>query len=115
MDNKQKRQPPKLPNGKRMVPNKVYNSTRKGKKKMVYAMKNGKGKLIHFGATNYSDFTKHKDKKRRDNFKARFSGIKNKEGKKVINDRHSPAFWANKVLWILLLIYSSVPYNLINN
>lgn len=94
-----KRLPPKLPSGKRMTPNKVYTSTRAGKKKMVYAIKNGKGKLIHFGQKGYSDFTKHKSEKRKKSFKARFGGIKNKAGKKVVNDRHSPAYWSSKKLW----------------
>jgi hypothetical protein len=40
-------------------------STRAGKKGMVYVMKNGRKKLIHFGDSSMSDFTKHKDPKRR--------------------------------------------------
>lgn len=95
----QKRQPPKLPNGKRMTPNKVYNSTRKDKKKMVYAMKDGKGKLIHFGDAKMKDYTQHGSKKRRANFKSRFKGIKKKDGSSAIKDRHSGAYWSNKVLW----------------
>lgn len=99
-----KRLPPKLPNGQRMTPNKVYKSTRAGKKKMVYATKEGKGKLIHFGDATMKDFTQHKSEKRRKSFKARFGGIKKKDGSKAIKDRHSAAYWSNRVLWTLLLI-----------
>jgi len=91
-----KRLPPKLPNGQRMIPNKVYTSTRKDKKKMVYAIKNGKGKLIHFGQKGY----KHNySKKAKENYLSRSSGIKNKQGQKTANDRHSANYWARKILW----------------
>lgn len=91
-----KRTPPKLPNGKPMVANKVYNSTREGKKKMVYAIKEGKGKLIHFGADGY----KHNySKKAKDSYLARSAGIKDKNGNATKDDRHSPNFWARKILW----------------
>jgi hypothetical protein len=46
-------------------------SWRKGKKFAVLACDTDEQKLIHFGAKNYSDFTQHKDKKRRANFRAR--------------------------------------------
>jgi hypothetical protein len=35
---------------------------------MVY---NNNKKLVHFGQMGYEDYTKHKDNKRRDNFKKR--------------------------------------------
>ena len=91
---------PKLPNGKPMAPNKVYNSWRKGKKKAVYACDGNRGcKLIHFGATGYSDYTKHKDPKRRDRYIARHSAIKLKNGKPAVKDKLQPAYWSLKVLW----------------
>ena len=41
-------------------------------KKYAVLVKNGDSlKVVHFGATWYSDFLKHKDPKRRANFKAR--------------------------------------------
>jgi hypothetical protein len=90
------RQPPKLPNGKRMIPNKVYESTRAGKKKMVYAIKNGKGKLIHFGQDGY----KHNySKEAKKSYLARSAGIKNKAGKRTATDRHSANYWARRILW----------------
>lgn len=94
-----KRTPPKLPNGKPMVANKVYNSTREGKKKMVYAIKEGKGKLVHFGDDKMKDFTQHGSEKRKANFKSRFAGIKKKDGSSAIKDRHSGAYWSNRILW----------------
>lgn len=91
-----KRTPPKLPNGKPMVANKVYNSTREGKKKMVYATKNGEGKLIHFGADGY----KHNySKEAKKSYLARSAGIKDKNGNATKDDRHSPNYWARRILW----------------
>jgi hypothetical protein len=74
---------------------------------MVYAIKEGKGKLIHFGDATMKDFTQHRSEKRRKSFKARFGGIKKKDGSSAIKDRHSAAFWSNKILWSLLLITTS--------
>jgi len=34
-------------------------------------------KTIHFGASGYSDFTKHKDKKRKDAYDARHKKLEN--------------------------------------
>jgi hypothetical protein len=45
----------------------LYLSTRKNKKYMIEI----DDKTIHFGQYGAEDFTKHKDKKRRDNFKIR--------------------------------------------
>jgi hypothetical protein len=68
-------------------------------KMMVLAKKGDEVKLVRFGARGYSDYTQHKDEKRRENFKARFGGIKQKDGSRAIDDIFSPAYWANKVLW----------------
>lgn len=48
-------------------------STREGKKKMVYVKnpETGRIKTIHYGDTDYEDYTQHKDKKRRASFRAR--------------------------------------------
>ena len=48
--------------------NTIQVSTRKDKKYMVYSSNK---KLVHFGQMGYEDYTKHKDNKRRDNFKKR--------------------------------------------
>jgi len=74
-------------------------STRAGKKGMVYVMKNGSKKLIHFGDSSMSDFTKHKDPKRRANYLRRSGGIRNKQGKLTKNDRNSANYWSRKVNW----------------
>jgi len=47
--------------------NPVYISTRKDKKYMI----SDGHKIIHFGQMGYEDYTKHKDEKRRDNFRNR--------------------------------------------
>jgi hypothetical protein len=49
----------------------VRKSTRPGKKIMKKYCVNGKETLVHAGAKGYSDFTKHKDSKRKKNFHAR--------------------------------------------
>ena len=74
-------------------------STRAGKKGMVYVMKNGRKKLIHFGDSSMSDFTKHKDPKRRANYLRRSGGIRNKQGKLTKNDKNSANYWSRKVNW----------------
>jgi hypothetical protein len=43
----------------------IKKSTKKGKKFMAVFDCDGKLKTIHFGAEGMSDFTKHKDKKRK--------------------------------------------------
>lgn len=93
------KKPPKLPNGNPMKKDKVYNSWRKGKKKVVYTCNKGECKIIHFGATGYSDFTKHKDPERRKRYLARHSAIKLKNGKLAIKDKLQPAYWSKKILW----------------
>jgi hypothetical protein len=79
--------------------NKPIKSDRAGKKKMVLAKEGDKVKLIHFGASGYSDFGKHKDPKRRANYLARSGGIKDKNGKPTKNNKLSANYWARKVLW----------------
>lgn len=65
-------------------------STRKDKK---YMIKNPEtNKWVHFGQMNYEDYTKHKDKIRRNNFRQRNS-------KWADADEYSPAFMAYYILW----------------
>ena len=78
---------------------KPMKSTRQGKKGMVYVMKNGVKRLIHFGDSSMSDFTQHKDKKRRKSYLARSAGIRNKEGKLTANDKNSANYWSRRVNW----------------
>jgi len=49
----------------------VYPSDKPGKKYTAKFVLNDKVKLIHFGAKGYEDYTTHKDKKRRDQYRAR--------------------------------------------
>lgn len=58
----------------------VRKSTRPGKKIMKKYCVNGKETLVHAGAKGYSDFTKHKDSKRKKNFHARHNCATAKPG-----------------------------------
>ena len=71
-------------------------STRKNNKYMV---KLPDGKKIHFGSPKYEDFLIHKDKVRRDKYRARAMKIKNKNGELTYNNPESPNFWAINLLW----------------
>jgi hypothetical protein len=67
----------------------LYLSTSKNKKYMVY---NEDGKKIHFGSIVYQDYTKHKNKQRRDSFRNR-----NKKWKDA--DKFTPAHLSYYLLW----------------
>jgi hypothetical protein len=69
----------------------VLPSTRKGKK---YMIDNGE-KVIHFGSILYQDYTKHRDKKRRDNYLKRATNIKGKWR----DDPFSPNWLSILLLW----------------
>ena len=68
---------------------KVYKSTRKGKKYMLTY----NGKLIHFGAEGMSDYTIHKDPKRKASYIARHQKREN------WNDPSTAGFWSRWLLW----------------
>tara|TARA_R110000744_G_scaffold21242_1_gene55163 strand:+ start:9375 stop:9647 length:273 start_codon:yes stop_codon:yes gene_type:complete len=72
-----------------------------GKFKFSVYVKNDKGnpKLIHFGHSDYQDFTQHKDEKRRKNYLSRAKAIKNKEGKLTWKDKNSKNYWSVHYLW----------------
>jgi hypothetical protein len=70
----------------------VYLSTRKNKKYMVKSPDN---KLIHFGQMGYEDFTKHKDKERRDSYLKRATKIKGNWK----DNKYSPNNLAINLLW----------------
>lgn len=76
--------------------NKPVKSTRPGKKGMVLAKKGNEFKLVHFGSSSAKQNTSASKRKA---FMARHSKIKNKSGKKVINDKFSPSYWSARKLW----------------
>ena len=78
---------------------KPMKSTKKGKKGMVYVMKDGKKRLIHYGNTDYQDYTQHKDPERRKNCLARSAGIRNKDGKLTKDDKNSANYWSRRINW----------------
>jgi len=67
----------------------LYLSSSKNKKYMVF---NEEGRKVHFGSILYQDYTKHKDKQRRDNFRNR-----NKRWKDA--DKFTPAHLSYYLLW----------------
>ena len=60
------------------------------------------GKTVSFGATGYSDFTKHKDEDRKKNYIARHNP--NQDWK----DHTTAGFWAKNILWNKPTIEASV-------
>ena len=78
---------------------KPVHSSNPKKKGMVYVMKDGKKRLIHFGDASMSDFTQHKDPKRRKNYLARSGGIRDKEGNLTKNNKNSANYWSRHINW----------------
>lgn len=74
--------------------NKPFRSWRKNKKFVVFVKdpKSGKIKTVHYGDSRYEDFTQHKDKKRRANFRAR-------HGCSQKTDKTTAGYWACNDLW----------------
>ena len=70
----------------------LFLSSRKDKKYMVITPDD---KLVHFGAIGYEDFTKHKDKERRDAYLRRATKIKGNWK----NNKYSPNNLAIHILW----------------
>ena len=73
----------------------IKQSERKHKKLAVKV----ENKWVHFGDDRYSDYTKHKDDKRKNNYQARHKGILKKDGTRAIDDKNSAAFWSYHLLW----------------
>ena len=73
----------------------IKNSPRKEKKKVAifYDKEDKKIKTIHFGATGYSDYTKHKDKER----KARY--LKRHKSNEKWNKPMTAGSLSRYVLW----------------
>ena len=78
---------------KKLECNKPVPAPAGSKKKMkVRACENGQEKTLQFGARGYSDFTKHKDEKRKDSFHARHKCSEKKSKLKA-------GYWACNKLW----------------
>lgn len=76
----------------------IQPSTRKDKKYMVLI----DNKKLHFGAAGMSDFTIHKDEKRKDNYISRHQKNEN------WNDIKTAGFWSRWILWNLPSLEASV-------
>ena len=59
-------------------------------------------KTVSFGATGYSDFTKHKDEERKERYVARHKPNQDWKNYKT------PGFWAKNILWNKPTIDASV-------
>lgn len=78
-------------------PRKMKGITPASKKKSVFVpgKKPGTAKVVHFGDSSMSDYTQHKNKKRRANFKARHNCAEKK-------DKTKAGWWACNHLWLLM-------------
>ncbi len=72
---------------------KLFRSKRKGKKWVVQLLDQKKN--VHFGARGYSDFTIHKDGKRRANYLARHAPREDW----TISGINTAGFWSRHLLW----------------
>jgi hypothetical protein len=70
-------------------------SNMKGKRFYVRYM----GKKIHFGSKGGQTFIDHRDEKKRKNWRARHSKIRDKQGRLVHKLKTSPSFWSWTLLW----------------
>ena len=77
----------------------IDNPTNSRHKRCVLAKKGNQFKLVKYGHKDYEDYTTHKDKKRRDNYRKRHMGIKTKDGKLAYKDKFQAAYWALNDLW----------------
>jgi len=73
-----------------------WKSTSKNKKWMTITPE---GKKVHWGDPNMQDYTQHKDKIRRKNYRTRHAGIKLKDGSRAIDKKWSPAWLSYNVTW----------------
>lgn len=71
----------------------LYHSTNPAKKYDIYVRTpSGGTKKVSFGAVGYEDYTIHKDKARRENYRTRHQHDR-------IDDPTYPGFWSWWVLW----------------
>ena len=80
----------------------IKKSNKTGKK--YDAVIDGK-KTVSFGASGYSDFTKHKDEERKQRYIARHGA---KESNQDWKDYTKPSMWAKNILWNKPTIEASV-------
>ena len=71
------------------------------KEKKYDAVLDGK-KIVSFGASGYSDFTRHKDEDRKTNYIARHKPNQNWK------DHTTAGFWAKNILWNKPTIEASI-------
>ena len=97
-----KRKSRKKSKSKRSRSNQKYNiilkkSTRFDKKYMVIVelFKSNSKKTIHFGAKDYSDYTKHKDPERKERYITRHKKTENWNKSGIT----SAGFWSRWILW----------------
>jgi hypothetical protein len=70
-------------------------SDRKGKKWMVNLTVDGKHRVVHFGAAKMSDYTIHKDEKRKERYIDRHREREDWTKSGIL----TPGFWAKHLLW----------------
>ncbi len=96
--------------GKPILYKSWVNDTKSKSKYWVYVKADTKKgfKRIGFGHKDYQHFKDkigfyksldHGDKKRRDNYRKRASGIKNKKGELTYLDKNTANYWAYNTLW----------------
>lgn len=87
--------------GQTYVISKPKRATQKGKKQQVTVrnISTGQVKTIAYGAKGYSDFRRHKNNARRNNYLARSGGIKDKQGQLTKDNPMSPNYHARRNLW----------------
>ena len=85
-----------IKNAKKLGAESLDYSPRKNNKYMV---KLPGGKKVHFGSPKYEDYTVHKDKERRDKYRARATKIKNKKGELTYTNPESSNYWSVHLLW----------------
>lgn len=81
-----------LKKSRRLYHRDVFPSSKKEKK---YMIQNDRGRWVHFGAIQYEDYTKHKDRTRRKSYLARSTHIRGKWRR----DKFSPNRLAISLLW----------------
>ena len=85
-----------IKNAKNLGAESLDYSPRKNNKYMV---KLPGGKKVHFGSSKYPDYLTHKDKDRRDKYRARAMKIKNKQGELTYTNPESSNYWSVHLLW----------------
>lgn len=71
---------------------KLKKATAPKKWQVLVPTDSGRGRTVKFGATGYQDYTQHKDKQRRENYRSRHRNDN-------LDDPKSAGFWSWYVLW----------------